>query len=290
MPRRPFIHLAGNLSGWPKGTVPTPGLMRKMDQFSSELVNGEDGGEYEPETPIVIGPYASPTITFSSTGCGLRGKVETVKGNSRDETVDKAGLVLTGGNFPTFQTARTRKVVVSLGLHIEQRSSSAANDPKFELDPLTFGARRILTNDNTDIVSVPLPIRAQHSGVTIDSVVFRYRINSQRSALPTSMPKFRVVKVSADTIAPLNSGTSTPFDSNGWYEDQAGTASAYYNNGQTRTATYTCNQNNTSLAQSNAYWMVMIRDEGGGNNFVGNVYLSAVVNLSAIADYRPEYG
>lgn len=288
MPQRPFIELAGDLSGWPKGFVPSPAFLRKLDQFSSELVNGDEGGSWEPEDPIVLGPVGATTMTFSSGNSLLSGDVETVKGNADDETVNQAGLILTGGAAPIFETSRTRDIVVPLGIHIEALSGSAQNNPRFEIDPLTLGARRIISNNTSDILTVPLPIRAQHSGATIASVDFRFQVASQRSALPSTMPRVRVARLTGGTIAPLQSSTSSPYDANGWYVDQAGTASAYFNNGQTRTLTYTCNQNNASLDQSNKLWMVQIRDEGGGNNFVGNIFLSAVVHLTSIADFRQE--
>lgn len=290
MARRPYVHLAGNLSGWPLGFVPTPAHMRKLDQFSSELVNGDEGGDWAPASPIVVGPYSSPNILLTTSGSMITGDIETVAGNSGGNALESPGMVLTGGNVPVFESNRTRTITVGLGVNISTISTTATmQEPFFEIDPVTFASRSVVAANQFTTNMVVLPIRAQHRGATITSVVFRYAIYAQRSILPSNMPKFRVIKVSADTIAPLHTISSGAYDSNGWYEDQAANATDYYNKGQTRTATYTPDQNHTSLDPSNAYWAVQFRNENTTLPFgVGNRFMSATVSLSSIANYQQE--
>src|SRR4051812_16622967 len=99
MGRRPYVHLAGDLSGWPKGFVPTPSHLRALDQYSSELVNGDEGGTWAPSAPIVLGAYASPSLTLD-TASVFSGDVKTVSGNSRGDELDTPGLVLQNGQPP----------------------------------------------------------------------------------------------------------------------------------------------------------------------------------------------
>jgi hypothetical protein len=284
MARRPYVHLAGDLSGWPKGLVPTPALLRRLDQFSSELVNGEDGGTWAPTDPIVLGFYRSPTLFLSTAGSVLSGDVVTVRGNADASERDRPGLVLVDGAVPVLQSSRTRSIVVPLAPFME-RGGAVTDDRGFLLDPATMGAKQ--KNLNLPWFTVPLPLRAQHAGATIASVDFRYRIANQRSALPVYMPTFRVVKCTAGALAPLHT-VAAPYDANGSLPDQAATAADYYDNGNVRTTTYTPNQNNTALDPTTAYWAVEVIGEGGANAMAGDIYLSATVHLTSIADMRQE--
>jgi hypothetical protein len=283
MARRPYVHLAGDLSGWPKGFVPTPAFLRNLDQFSSELVNGDEGGTYEPTDPIVLGPYGTPAITLSTVGSVLSGDIETVVGNSRDESLDAiSGLVLQSSALPTFQTARTRSVVVGFTNFMEVQSLAVLLEPRFDVDPLTLGARSIVSADSSRMVCVPLPLRAQHRGSTISSVDFRFIIANPQTALPAVMPRFRVLAVSADTAAALHTVVGD-YDANGWYTDPTATVATFTNNGQVRTLTYTPDQNHTSIDPSNTFFMAQVR-----MTTLGAIIISATVNLTAIADYRQE--
>lgn len=291
MARRPYVNLVGYLSGWPNTLVPTPATFRNLDQFSSELVNGDEGGAWAPTDPIVIGARGTPTITLGTAGSVLSGDIETVSGNAIGNAIDALpGLILQSSAVPVFQTARTRSIVVPFTTFIEANTAAALNEPRWEVDPVSLGARWIATNTtNANIIAtVPMPLRGQHSGATIDSIDFRFAVGEQHAALPSVMPRVRAIKVSGDTIAPLHTVSVGDYDANGWYVDPAATIADYYNNGQTKTLTYTPNQNSTSLDPSNAFWALQFRNETDGVHPIPNVFFSATVHLSAIADYRQE--
>lgn len=291
MARRPYVHLVGDLSGWPSTFVPTPATFRNLDQFSSELVNGDDGGTWAPVDPIVVGRFGTPTITLGTSGSVLSGDIETVRGNANGSGVDPLpGLILQSAAVPVFQTPRTRSIVVPFTGVIEANSNAALNEPRWEVDPVSLGARWIATNSTNGsiIATVPLPIRGQHSGATIDTIDFRFAVGGQRAVLPSVMPRVRAIMVSGDTIAPLHTVSVGDYDSNGWYVDPAATAADYYDNGQTRTLTYTPDQNHTALDPSTAFWALQFRNETAGVQPVPNVFFSATIHLSGIADYRQE--
>ena len=285
MSRPPFVFFDGH---WPLSTTPSPQRFRNLDQHASELVNGEDGGEWNPASPIVLGPYTTPNLTLNTAGSVFSGDIETVKGNGRGDGLDKAGLVLLSNEHPTFQTPRERTVVVGFVAWSEATSLAVTNNPSFELDPVRFCARAIKAS-NSVICTVPLPLRAQHRGATLSSVDFRYAIEGARTALPPSMPRFRVIKISGDTIVSLHTAAGA-YDANGWYVDQAATPGDYYNNNQTRIATFTPDQNHTNLDPTNATWAVQWRNEGGGiaPAGVGNLFMSATLHLTNIVDMRQE--
>ncbi len=287
---RPYIHLAGDLSGWPKGFVLTPAALRKLDQFSSELVNGDEGGEWSPAKPLVIGPHGTPTIILDTAGSVLSGDVETVKGNSLDSSLEAPGLVLQGGAVPTFATPRSRSVSVGFSAFVERSlSATTATDfPFYELDPVTLGAKSIVDNgfgfgNIVDyVLSVPLPFRAQHRGATIDSVDFRMIVGGRIYALPGTMPRYRIIRVTGDTTVLLHSNAGG-YDASGWFVDPAATIGDYLNNGQPRTLSFVPDQNNAALDPSTGFYVVQARLAT-----LGSIMLSATVNLSAIADMQQE--
>jgi hypothetical protein len=291
MARRGYAFYGGDLSGWPKGMVPTPPILRNLDQYSSELVNGEDGGTWAPADPIVIGSAVAPAVAFSNSSSLLSGDVETVKGNSAHDNYGRTGLVLGGNANPVLQSARTRVVVVHFAMGQDVRSGATGMPREYVLDPVTFGMKVARAGAGTNVLMVPVPLRAQHAGSTITQVQFRYKIGVERTSLPVTadMPRFRISKLpnSSSAGGPLQSSTSTPYDSLGFYVDQAATVADYFNNGNTRTATYACNQNNV-VDSNGSYWVVEAKDEGIATGVAGNVYLTATITLTTPADFRPE--
>lgn len=292
--RQPFAHFVGNLSGWPKGTVPTPPILRNLDQYSSELVNGEDGGTYAPEDAIVVGnamPGAADTdITFNAAGCLLSGVVETVKGNNTGDKDYEPGLILEPGAYPELLVPVTRTIVVPLGFFVESGVQNSSPVYCHDIDPVTLGARTI--NPGFDLVSGPpvltvaLPFKARHRGATITKVEFRFALAGQRSVVPANKPKFRVARATASAISTMHTNVA-PYDASGWYTDTAASVAAYVNANKTRTITYTPNQNNTDIDPATYAYFVQVTTEAltvGG----GDLWLSATVFLSSISSLKQE--
>ncbi len=290
MARRPFVHLAGNLSGWPFGTTPVPRTLRNLDQFSSELVNGEDGGTWAPSDAIVIGPCGTPTMTLASAGCVLSGDIATARGNASYTEIDaKPGIVIQGGDGPPFETARTRTILVPFNVWAESQPADATfGVARYRLDPATLGARTVdgaesSTNRET---FVPLPIRAQHRGATIDRVDFRYKIGKLQTALPLAGVAFRIVRISGYVTLPMHVDAPPPYTTAGWMYDQSPTIEDYYNYGNVKVMSYVPNLTNTDLDPDGSFYAVQWVDQSGPA--IGNVFLSATVYLSAIPHMGPE--
>jgi hypothetical protein len=284
MARRPYVYLAGNLSTWAKGFVPTPAALRNLDQYSSEMVNGDDGGTWAPTSPIVIGPHGTPTVTLGNASCALSGDIETVKGNQLDLVLDaKAGLVLQGGNPPAFQSSRTRSATVGFTSFNETLVSPLEVLAYYTLDPRTLGVKMVVASPTALIaVSASLPVRAQHRNATIDSVDFRVLLSGEQLTLPATMPRFRIIRVRAGAVTTLHT-VAGAYLADGWLPDPAATLSTYINNGLTRTISYVPNQNNTALDPTTDFYVLQARLVSAGA-----ILLSATVNMSAIADLRQE--
>lgn len=292
--RPPYASILGT---YPKGLVPTPKLLRDLDQFSSELVNGEDGGTWSPSAPIVIGPYhvESPTTEGTvnlTTGTSLlSGDVETVAGNSRGDEIDIPGLVLEGSSYPTFQTARGRTVVVPFTGWIEQESNQALTNPRSEFDETLFAPRITTSLSSTRIYSVPLPLRAQHRGCTIASAEFQVLVAGRFTSVPGTPQSVRLLKVGPGDVSASLASTGGSYDANGWLVDPAATVADFTNNGNPRTLTFNCNQNHTSIDPDSAFFMAQWRPwqfGGGITTGLGSLILSVKLTLTSLADLRQE--
>lgn len=289
MPRRPYVYLGGV---WPFGFAPQPAHFRKLDQFSSELVNGEDGGTWEPEEPIILGPFGgapAATVALTTSGSILSGNVETVLGNEDGDEVNQPGLVLQSGAVPTFQSARSRIVTVGFTNAFYSESGTAQNVEPYFVERQTLAG--VLGGSGpaaSRMHTVVVPIRGQHRGATIAQVDFRIIVAaSSQATLPVTgnAARFRIAKVVGDTTVFLHDNTSG-YDANGWLIDPAATAAAWHNNGQVRTIPFVPNQNHTNIDPSTSWFMVQMRPAFG--MAVGTMLLSATITLTGIADYRQE--
>lgn len=287
MPRRPYVHLAGDLSYWPLGFVPQPAHMRRLDQFSSELVDGEGGGTWAPEEPIILGPCGgTPSISLTTSGSVLSGDIETGADNDLGDETETPGLILQGGAVPAFESSRTRTIVVGFTNAIASTDFSAARSLQdfYAVDPVTLASSQLYSPVATDTLAVPLPIRAQHRGATISQVDFQFRIDTLYSSLPTlgfGLPTFRVVRNTGFTLAPLHSNAGG-YDANGYLPDPAASLAAFVNGGKVRTVSYVPNQNNTNIDSGSSWFLAQ---------FVSlpvSLLIGCVVYLTGIADYRQE--
>lgn len=289
MARRPYTLTWGR---GPAGAVITPSRLRNLDQFSSELVNGEEGGTYAPSDPIVLGSSVTPAVAIGN-GSTLTGDVTTADGNSRGDDIDTPGLVLQGGAYPAFVTPRERTIVVpfvsfnEIQCEREILGVAVPTGGAHSFDGDMWGVKTASSWTVPRLLLFPLPLRAQHTGATIDWVDFRYRITRPRSAIPAIVPKFRVARCSTVSTAGLHTNGGG-YNADGFLPDQAATAADYWNYGQTRTLRYTPDQYNTSLAPQNYQYVLEIWTEKPSDG-LDTVYLSATVKLSAIATMRHEY-
>ena len=282
MSRRGYVSLTGK---WPPGFVPTPKILRDLDQHSSELVNGEDGGSWSPESPIVLGSGIMPALKLSTAGSAWTGDVETVAGNSSSEV--GGGLQLLGTTVPSFQTARTRVIIVGLQTWTELIGSSITESFRsFSIDTALFGPNSV-GNSQSSIVHVPLALREAHNGANITQARVYYRVGKYHATLPASANKIscRLVRMTASTTQQMHTN-ALGYDANGWVYDTETNADLYFNGSKARYLDYIPDQFQTVDPATYAY-ALQIRDSGP-SGLSNNVFLSAEIYLGAIADMRPE--
>lgn len=212
----------------PTGTVPTPGRVRYFDQKTTEAINGDDGGTWNPQRPIVlVGPHA---ILVSATGSSMTGGVRTGRGS--------IALRQSVIQYPTFSPARTRNVFIPFGRgHTGNTGSTTtpiSGHQSYDIEPSTGGVRCIEPFNSTfpgPEVQIAIPGRRLHNAGTLStafspgvySVALVFKVPVPRDHLPTSLPSFAIHRIDSSGNAAGLGGflTMTPAD-----------PIVYHNNGQ----------------------------------------------------------
>ena len=187
---------------WPRSIVPTPGLMRRLDQVASESINGDDGGSWSPASPIVIGGTGGMVLF----GTGQLGDVTT-----RPAVSGRGKLTLSDSDYPTFTTPITRTEVMGLRDFFSRRdkmdpgdgtnSGASAYYAYDESSPggiINQGSPLRTFNPNDTHLLCPIPHTHLIDGATIAAVTLTYRLVSAPNVVPPIMPGFRILRVGPD--------------------------------------------------------------------------------------------
>lgn len=182
MPNNDFVMPNGK---W--NTLATPAAMSRLDQHVSELIDGEEGGTWNPSAPITVG---GECLSLESTGCKILGGVRTAQGGR---------LALGPNHYPVFD-ARNRDVVVPLRsvLEVSEADFDGTND--YAAVPGSLRLRGTLAQ-------IMIPPLGLHPGATLTAFRLRFRVGVAPSAVPSRMPAFRIVRAPADgtvSIGPAN--------------------------------------------------------------------------------------
>lgn len=239
--------------------VPTPQMLRKLFTVAAESINGDEGGLWAPETPIIIGGSG---VTISDKG-GFTGGLATGR------TAPPGALVLGDNDWPTFSANRTRSVVFPLAdTRFAYLDTTQSTDPS-EFDHSVPGSVVAGTGPTFQAVW-PLDVRKFPVGATIASVVLRWRVRDKPTAVPGSLPTLSFISIPAA----LTDTQALP---------APGTVAAYYNDGLPQSLTLTP-VNNATVGTGQTYFAVI---SDGSNNV--NIYHSIVVSFTGIANMRPGY-
>lgn len=303
--RPPFVNVTGS---WPKGTVPTGPKLHKLDQHSSELVNGDEGGTWTPRTPIVIGfkPRVGDTNArlYVAADSLISGDIETVKGNRRQPRQVGASVGIEAYEpgtpaAPVFETPRSRTIDVAFTCWTESTEIAGNGDPHasealFAFDPVLMCPRSVMgtVDKRSDNVGVfPLPLRGNHHGARIASVTFYFQIGSRPTALPAQKPHFRIVRYeAADGSAVKMHSFGGAYDSVGWLVDPSANVSTYFDDGNVRSLTYVPDLNNENLDTSGYGYALQWLDDDNDipEGEQGNAFLGARIVIDQIVSLRSE--
>lgn len=282
---------------WINGYVMPAADFIDLDSKLFRSVNGDDGGLWSPSSPIILGgsglTVTGPTVV-SGAAASVPGNLQT-SGTSR--------FVIGAGDWPALGAAHTGRAR-SLLSHFASGFQGAPTPPSPSNVPLLFlapNAKRLAGGagiaafapcyDINDYQVTPefwCPLRV-HNGATLGSVVVSFRISTiaGRSALPTSLPKFRIVRIGLDgtivTLMPGDNGVDgfvampTP-----------ASIAAYFAGGAVQTLTLTATQNATVDVSQYSYFVHVVEEKGGGTAwpmraFVGYQSCKGIVLNSAYA-------
>lgn len=176
MPHNDYLSL-GNL--WPLTAVPSPEVMRAMDQMASELVDGDHGGVWAPSSPIVIGGAG---MTLSVSG--------TLNGVSTGPRAASGGGIVLGSSYLTLASARARVTVIPLRDFLARSDDNTTN-----YNESGAGIANVAAGFSCRVPSYRL-----HKGYTPTSVTLRMRVGTRPAAVPTAMPGFRITRVAAVSL------------------------------------------------------------------------------------------
>ena len=171
-------------SQWAATTVPTPDLLRHLDQRSFEGVNGDAGGVYAPKKPIVIGGSGLqlPNVTHTHAMAGL----------ATGRSAAAGGAIILATQYPGLIPPRQRNTVQFL------RDFAGMGESGNQLDGVVPGAVTLAGNNANSYLAAVIHPRRLHDGATLNRITLRMKVGGVPAAFPASgMPGFMVRRVDA---------------------------------------------------------------------------------------------
>lgn len=206
MTHRDFIVPNGK---WPSGTVPLPKRISALDASIAASLNGDDGGTWNPATPITL---VSLTSTFNIDHDGqIAGGVKTQRGG---RIVVSAAPIFVNGSDAAVN--RTRTVFVPL----MPRTATTLRVP----DHVYSSAKgaTISYAATGGVIDLPLPPNRLHHGGTLTTATLAWRCGQAHTNVPATQPRVDVFRANVN-------GTNAT--SVGNVSVTASTADGYYNGG-----------------------------------------------------------
>lgn len=261
-------------AAWARGGTISGADMAALDEAITKAGNGDEGGVYTPTAPVIIdgegvgiyGPWTLEGGALVSTNGTPTSRIEFGKNTEDDAFVyDPAHA----------NTSR------ALMLYMSESYPTSLTDTSIDVGSL-------MTFPQAPGVRFATPIYV-HDGATIDSVQFSLKVRSSHAGgVPEYLPRFRIVRVSADGVVESlrAEDATTDFDGYQFFAPRPATGTAWYAAGATQTFLYTANQNNV-VDLSKYVYLADIIEESGANAWSiandGNRYVSTVTHLSGIA-------
>lgn len=198
-------------NSWNSRSVPGPRDFAIWDTAQFKAVDGDNGGTWNPLTPIVIGGSG---VTLTNAFSNLKGGFLTQQG----------GRYSLGANdFPTFSLARMRTVICPLW---QASPFNEADGVAFNFQVLSSPAFGIQSSRASGAIYIPIPARFLHNGATLAGAKLRFRmlksVLGTSSTLSTTVPIFfGVAGLSSAGAFQSESTTPTDFYASTWQASHA---------------------------------------------------------------------
>lgn len=212
-----FVRPSGQ---WPPELVPTAADYQRWDVLQTKLINGDDGGTWNPTKPIILGGAGGALV---SAGSQLTGGATTQTGGTMM-------LGISASDFPGLSPSRTRTIqcpVVGAQTHVDLGAA-----PGSDLDEAYFGqsfgsgAIGITVQRQSGFAAptlyIEIPPRHLHNGARIATVAIQYQL-LQKVAIPAITLSMGILEWAIGTVvAPTN-----PFTIPVWSPSTAKTPFVY---------------------------------------------------------------
>lgn len=242
--------------------VPEPSIFKCFDQLASEGINWDEGGLWEPETPIIIGGSG---VTIANTG-GFTGGVKT------GARAPDGAMLLADNDWPRFSSPRTRTVLFPIGDYAN--SDRDRNEPtvgtsfiESAYDQSVPGSVKANTNDQADLLIVLDP-KKFIPDATIVSVTVRFSVGIKPASIPASLPNI----LFSDAISLVDDSAVLPTPAN---------VNAYYNGGLPQDFVLPIVNNATVTVGKN--YFINLNDRSATRN----VFHSISIAFSNMNELRP---
>lgn len=237
---------------WPSGLI--DGLstideteLEQLDSDHAKAINGDEGGTWSPNSPIIIGG-----------GSGAGGLALSLAA-SGDTPFDWPSFDAEAGGF------RTRKVACAVSTAYKATNFAPAS-AGYQQSSATGG-------------SFDVELDQVHDGATLESITLFFRIMGTHSGLPAVFPALSCVRVDITGTGAgvaLNSGDS----GSGLAISAAGSVVAYEAGKATQSFKFVCNQNNV-IDHTIHRLIATVIEESGANSVSGNIFLGLQLEYRA---------
>lgn len=236
--------------------VPTPWQLRRLDQQTSESVNGDGGGTWSPSKPIIIG----------GAGVQLSGSSAFTGGVTTGTYAPNGALLLGDNDYPVHLTPKTRKILFPIhdsfwsSYDIEDAASQVTDQSVPGAFQSTYSPQNLLLNMGVGDKRFPV-------GATISEVRLCFTVGVKPASVPANLPSFYI----ASSTASEQKFLPTP-----------ATVDAYYNNGLPQDIVLVPSVITTVLAGE--YYAFQPGQLSPGDQCI---FHSVSVTLTNITDMRP---
>lgn len=214
--------------------VPTPSLIRYMDQASSESIDGDAGGTWNPAKPIIVGGAGLVLFTAGGFTGGLATKTRAAPG----------ALILGDNDYPAYTAGRVKNVLFALRDVSNQITDYPISPMVAPYDDQIPGAA-VQGNDGGSIWGL-LESKHMPQGATLTQVILHWRVGVR----PLTNP----VRNGPSLILASMSAASSSSVSDFIVPAAAGSIDLYFNGGLPKTTTLTVVNNATIDQNRDYYW------------------------------------
>jgi hypothetical protein len=268
---------SGTWTAGPPYYVPVLADWLKLDQNSSQIINGDEGGTWAPQTA---------QITIAGGGLVVTGPTVISDVGGTLESTAAGAFGLTSTEWPVLGPTHAfrSRTIVSSCLPATVNTTKVGQSGAYPIIPnLNYGSPQTVLVPGAAF-TLTVPIRC-HDGATLSSVVVSWIVSTPQGTPPT-LPKFRVVQIDVNGVGTPMSSTAAGADANGYFTPTVGSG-GWYNNGLAQSCTLTVDTDNV-ISLATYEYVLEIQEQQGQTGFPFSAWVFAQTpNLVATTNVVP---